>query len=104
MIVPGTASTAETASEQANDFLMGSFKSRIYAGASRNPPALASSPEVNPTPKAMSASRIRENGALTSGDAAGKGAADFFSPGQIKKESPNPNTKTAVRINKMRAP
>jgi hypothetical protein len=104
MMVPGMAKTADTASEQAKDFLIGSFNSRIYAGASKNPPAFASKPEMNPTPAAISASRVREKVISSSAMGLGTGAPDVVSVGEIKNERPNPITKIAVRISKKRAP
>src|ERR1700691_2180115 len=103
-MLPGRASAADTASEHANAFLIGCLRSRIKAGASRNPPALARSPETNPTPAATAASWKREYAGGSSADGRGGDPPDFFSVGEIRKERPSPNTRIAVRINKIREP
>ena len=58
-IVPGIASTAATAREVANDCLIERRRTTTNSGASRNPPAFASSPESRPTPAATTIIRIR---------------------------------------------
>ena len=57
--VPGTASTAATASDVANDCLMESRSTTTKSGARRNPPPFASRPDSAPTVTATTTIRVR---------------------------------------------
>ncbi len=105
MTVPGTASTAETASEHANDFLIRQPEEPDVSRRQQNSAGIGKHPRDEPD---SCGNQQRAGPArMAPGSAAGGSGRvppDSFSPGQIKKETPNPATRTSVRTSKVRAP